>query len=112
MKIIDLSLLGKWPYVTLRLNLRPLPYLLVTKGLLLRRARSNMMPFNLALEANNLGRILDLRLALLLVKHELLIVGVESKSTLVIWGFLPIHDLVKCGLPFMTLFQVFLQRSD
>src|SRR4051794_3428089 len=71
-----------------------------------------MLPFNLALEANNLGRILDLMVALLIVKHGLLIVGVESKSTLVIWGFLPIHDLVKCGLPFMTLFQVFLQRSD
>src|SRR3954462_15664192 len=108
MKIIDLSLLGKWPYVTLRLNLRPLPYLLVTKGLLLQRERSNMMPFNLALEANNLGRILDMWLALILVDHGLLIVGVESKSTLVIGGFFPTQHFVMCGLPFMTLFKVFL----
>src|ERR1041385_1272842 len=71
-----------------------------------------MMPFNLALEANNLGRILDMWLALLLVDHGLLIVGVESKSTPFIGGFLPTQHLVKCGLPFMTLFQVFLQRSD
>src|SRR3954470_18067198 len=71
-----------------------------------------MMPFNLALEANNLGRILELRFALLLVKHGLLIVGVESKYTLVICEFLPTQNIVKCGLPFMTLFQVFLQRSD
>src|SRR3954463_2235437 len=67
-----------------------------------------MVPFNIALETNNLG----LRLALLLVKHGLLIVGVESKSTLVIGGFLSTQNLVKCRLPFMTLFQVFLQRSD
>src|SRR3954467_526540 len=71
-----------------------------------------MMPFNLALEANNLGRILDLCLALLLIGHGLLIVGVESKSTLVIGGFFPTQNLVKFGLPFMTLFQVFLQKSD
>src|SRR3954464_3365911 len=71
-----------------------------------------MMPFNLALEANNLGRILHLRLALLIDKHGLLIVGVESKSTLVIGGFLSTQNLVKCRLPFMTLFQVFLQISD
>src|SRR4051812_11933899 len=70
------------------------------------------MPFNLALEANNLGRILDLRLTLLLDEHGLLIVGVESKSTLVIGEFLSTQNLVKCRLPFMTLFQVFLQRSD
>ena len=68
------------------------------------------MPFNLALEENNLGRILDLGLALLLDEHGLLIIGVESKSTLVIWGFFPIQDLVKCGLPFMTLFQVFFKE--
>src|ERR1041385_9140983 len=71
-----------------------------------------MMPFNLALEANNLGRILDMWLALLLADHGLLIVGVESKSTLVIGGFLPTQHLVKWTPPFMTLFQVFLQRSD
>src|ERR1041384_4369099 len=71
-----------------------------------------MLPFNLALEANNRGRILDLRLALLLVQHGLLIVGVESKSTLVIGGFLSTQNLVKCRFPFMTLSQVFIQRSD
>src|SRR3954465_15619763 len=71
-----------------------------------------MVPFNLTLETNNLGRILDLRLPLLLVKHGLIIVGVESKSTLVIGGFLSTQNLVKCRLPFMNLFQVFLQRSD
>src|SRR3954464_8306807 len=71
-----------------------------------------MVPLNLALEANDLSRILDLRLALILVKHGLLIVGVESKSTLVIGGFLSTQNLVKCRLPFMTLSQVFLQRSD
>jgi hypothetical protein len=50
-----------------------------------------MMPFNLALEANNLGRILDFVLALLLVAHALglvLVIGVESKSTIVIGGLL------------------------
>jgi hypothetical protein len=49
-----------------------------------------MMPFNLALEANNLGQILDLVLALLhLVALGLVLVsGVESKSTLIIRGFL------------------------
>jgi hypothetical protein len=75
-----------------------------------------MVPFNLALEANNVGRIFDLFLALLL---DLLVdlglvldVGFESKSSLVIGGFLHTQHLVKCGLPFMTLYQVFLQRSD
>ena len=91
----------------------PLPLLLVTNGLLLQWARSNMMPFNFALEANNLGRILDLFLALLFVHLGLLLlVGVESKSTFVIGGFLHTQDIVECGFPFMTLFQVFLQRSD
>src|ERR1041385_347812 len=71
-----------------------------------------MVPFKLALETNNLGRIPDLRLALLLVKHGLLIVGVESKSTLIIGGFFSTQNLVKCRLPFMTLSQVFLQISD
>ena len=43
------------------------------------------MPFNLALEASDLGRIFDLNLALLLVDRGLVLdVGVESKSTLVI----------------------------
>ena len=94
------------------MNLWPLPLLLVTNDLLLQRARSNMMPFNFALEANDLGRILDLFLALLFVHLGLLLVGVESKSTFVIGGFLHTQDIVECGFPFMTLFQVFLQRSD
>ena len=46
-----------------------------------------MVPLNLALEASNLGRILDLFLTLLLINLGLdLVVGVESKSTLVIGG--------------------------
>jgi hypothetical protein len=73
-----------------------------------------MMPFNFALEANNLGRILDLLLAPLLLEEFglLLIVGDKSKSTLVIGGFLCTQHLVKSGLPFMTFYQVFLQQSD
>ena len=72
-----------------------------------------MVPFNFALEANNLGQILDLFLALLLEAFGLiLLVGVESKSIFVIWGFLPTQDIVECGHSFMTLFQVFLQGSD
>ena len=48
-----------------------------------------MMPFNLALEENNLGRIFYLFMALLLVDLGLvLVVGNESKSSLVIGGFL------------------------
>ena len=95
------------------MNLWPLPLLLVTNGLLLQWARSNMMLFYFALEANNLSRILDLFLALLFVKLGiLLLIGVESKSTFVIGGFLHTQDIVECGLPFMTHFQVFLQRSD
>jgi hypothetical protein len=72
-----------------------------------------MMPFNFALEANNLGRMLDLFLALLLVDLGLvLLIGVESKSTLVIGRFLSTQNIVECGLPFMTLLQVILQRRD
>ena len=107
---IILILLGKWP----SFNLRLLPLLLLTKGLLLQRAGSNMVPFNFALEANNLGRIFNLFLALfLLVELGLvLVIGVESKSTLVIGASLNTQHIVKCGVPTMTLFQVFLQRSD
>jgi hypothetical protein len=49
-----------------------------------------MMPFNFALEANNLGWIFDLSLAhLLLVNLGLvLVVGDKPKSTLIIGGFL------------------------
>ena len=97
----------------MRSNLWLLPLLLVTNGLLLQWARSNMVPFNFALEENNLGQILDVFLALLLVHLGLLLlIGVESKSTFVIGGFLHTQDIVECGFPFMTLFQVFLQRSD
>ena len=105
-----LILLGKWP----SFNLRQLPLLLLTKGFLLQRARSNMVPFNFALEANNIGQIFDLFLALLLLVDLglVLVIGVESKSTLVIGGLLRTQHLVKCGFPFMTLFQVFLQRKD
>jgi hypothetical protein len=64
-----------------------------------------MMPFNLALEANNLGQILDLVLALLLLVAlgPVLVIGVESKSTLVIRGFLHTQNIIECGFPFMTL---------
>ena len=72
-----------------------------------------MMPLNPALEANNLGRILDLFMDLLLVDLGIVIViGNESMSSLVIGEFLHSQHIVKCGLPFMTLIQVFLQRSD
>src|SRR3954464_9650225 len=78
----------------------------------------DMMPFFLALEANNVGRILDFILANLLVilvlQHDsglVLNIGVESNPTLVIGGFLHTQDFVECGLP-LTLFQVILQRSD
>jgi hypothetical protein len=69
-----------------------------------------MVPFNVALEANNLSQILDLLLALLLLVYLgfVLVIGFESKSTLVIGGFLHTQDLVECGLPFMTIFHVFL----
>src|SRR5664279_5922570 len=90
----------------LSLNLRPLPLLLLTQVLLIQWARSNMMPFNLALEANDIGQILDLVLALLLVALGLvLVIGVESKSTLVIGGLMHTQHFVKCGFPFKTLFQ-------
>jgi hypothetical protein len=64
-----------------------------------------MMPFNLALEANDLGQILDLVLALLLLVTLglVLVIGVESKSTLIIRGFLHTQNIIKCGFPFMTL---------
>ena len=96
-------LLGKWPTFDLRENLRPLPLILLNKRLLLlQRARSNMMPFYFALEANNVGRILGLFLALLLDVIELLLafglvllIGVESKSTLVIGRFLHTQHLVE-----------------
>ena len=58
----------------MRMNLWPLPLLLVTNGFLLQRSRSNMMPFNFALEANDLGRMLDLFLGLLLVTLGLLLI--------------------------------------
>jgi len=73
-----------------------------------------MVPFNIALEANNLGRVFDLFLTLLLLVDVglLPVVGDKTKSTLVIGGLLNTQHTVKFGLPFMTLYQVFLQRSD
>src|SRR3954468_16068363 len=95
------------------MNLWPLPLLLLTQVLFLQWTRSYMMSFNLALEANNLGRILDLVLALLLVfLGPVLVIGVESKSTFIIRGFLHTQNIIECGFPFMTLFQVIPQGSD
>ena len=68
-------LLGKRSFFNLSLNLRHLPLLLLTKRLLLQRARSNMVPFNFALEANDLGQILDLFLLLELNPSPLLSLG-------------------------------------
>ena len=114
---ISLLLFGKWPFFNLRLsmslNFRLLPFLLLAKRLLLQRAGSNMVPFNIALEANNLGRVFDFFLALLVVDHGLLlVVGDKTKSTLVIGGLLNTQHFIKFGLPFMTFYQVFPQRSD
>ena len=88
--------------------------LLFTQVLLLQWARSNMMPFNFVLEASNLGRIFDLNLALLVLGAFglFLVVGDKSKSALVIGGFLHTQHLVEFVFPFMTLFQIILQRSD
>src|SRR3954470_4861630 len=95
------------------MNLCPLPLLLLTQVLFLQWTRSYMMSFNLALEENNLGRILDLVLALLLVCIGLvLVIGVQSKSTFIIRGFLHTQDIIECGFPFMNLFQVIPQGSD
>src|SRR3954466_14763463 len=76
-------------------------------------------PFFLAHEAHNVGRILHLSLALLLVALVLqrvsgraLGVGVESKPTLVTWGSSHTQHLLECGLPLMIPFQVILQKSD
>jgi metal-sulfur cluster biosynthetic enzyme len=53
-----------------------------------------MMPFNFALEANNLGQILDFVLALLIVELGLVLaIGVESKSTFVFRECTPIISL-------------------
>jgi hypothetical protein len=71
-----------------------------------------MVPFNFALEANNLGQILDLALLLLVALGLLLVIGVEFKSTLVIRGFLHTQNIIECGFPFMILLKVFLQTSD
>ena len=65
----------------------------------------------LALEACNVGIILDLVLSLLLFLG-LLVVGDETKSTLVMRGFLTTQNIVESGISFMTHFQVFLQNSD
>jgi hypothetical protein len=65
----------------------------------------------LALEARNVGLILELVLSLLLVLG-LFVVGDETKSTLVMRGFLTTQYIFESGVPFMTLFQVFLENSD
>src|SRR4051812_32796858 len=81
---IGLLILGKWPFFNLRLsmslNLRQLPFFLLTEGLLLQRARSNMVPLNISLEANNLGRVFDLFLALLVVVDLGLLIFVGDKT--------------------------------
>jgi hypothetical protein len=73
-----------------------------------------MVPFNFALETNNFGRIFDLSLALLLLVNLelLLVVGYKPKYTLIIVGFFHTQHIVEFGLPFMTLYQVFLQGSN
>jgi hypothetical protein len=53
-----------------------------------------------------------LALLLLIALGLVLVIGVESKSTLVIRGFLHTQNIIECGFPFMMLLQVFLQTSD
>jgi hypothetical protein len=69
-----------------------------------------MVPFSFALEANNLGRISYLSLALVLLVNLglLLVVGDKPKSTIFIGGFLHSQHIVEFGFPVMTLYQVFL----
>jgi hypothetical protein len=69
-----------------------------------------MVPFNFALDANNLGQIFDLFLTLFLLNDFglILVVGDKSKSTLVIRGLLHTQHVVEFGPPFMTFYQVFL----
>ena len=56
--------------------------------------------------------MIDLFLALLIANLGLVLdIGVESMSTLVIGGILHTQHVVKCGLPFMMLLHIFLQRS-
>jgi hypothetical protein len=64
----------------------------------------------LALEASNVGLIVDLVLSLLFI--GLIVVGDETKTTLVMRGFLNTQDRVESGISFMTLFQVLHQISD
>jgi hypothetical protein len=72
------------------------------------------VPFNFALEVNNLGQIFYLSLALLILVNLglVLIVGNKPKSTLVIGGFLHSQHIVEIGFPLMSLYQVFFQRRD
>ena len=59
-----------------------------------------MVPLNLALEASDLGRILDLSLALLLADLGLvLVIGVESKSTIVIGDCCTLNMLSSVDFP-------------
>ena len=73
-----------------------------------------MVPFNIALEANNLGRVFDLFLALLLIVDLglLLVVGDKTNSTLVIGGLLNTQHLVKFGLPFMILKGIVTENNN
>jgi hypothetical protein len=58
-----------------------------------------MVHFDLAIEENNHGWILDFLWTLILV-----VVGDKSKSSLFVGGFLHTQHIVKFGLPFVTLY--------
>jgi hypothetical protein len=82
------------------LNLRPLPLFLHTNRLLLQRTRSNMVPFIFALEANNLGQILDLFLSLLLIYFGLLLIIEINPSSLFSFGdFCTLKILLSVDFP-------------
>src|SRR3989337_3311022 len=65
----------------------------------------------LSVEACNVCLILDFVLSLILFLG-LLVIGSETKTTLVSRGFLNTQDSVESEISFMTHFQVFLQISD
>jgi hypothetical protein len=60
-----------------------------------------MVLFNLALEANDLGRILDLLLEILvaLALELVLVIGVESKLTLIIGKLLHTQHIISADFP-------------
>jgi hypothetical protein len=84
-----------------KLKIRPR---LFASSAILKGTMLDLAPFNIALEANNLGRVFDLFLALLLIVDLglLLVIGDKTKSTLVIGGLLNTQHFIKFGLPFMT----------